>query len=304
MKWFKPSLPLTLLLALASGLLQAAPISLIDDGQRQVVLPAPAQRIVSLAPHITEVLFAAGAGDRIVGTVNYSDYPEAAKAIPQVGGYNQVNFERILSLNPDLIIGWYEGNSAETVEKLKLLQIPVYMSDPKTMDSISHNIRQFGMLTATASIANRAAQEYDRRRAELKQANADKPPIRVFYQVWEDPLYTLAGGHFISDLYRLCGGVNVFADLSEASPIVSVEAIVIRNPQVMLTGGHHGKRSIDNWKGKWATWGSMDAVKHGMLFFVDQDMYTRSTPRTVDAAENLCEILDQARGVYYPGKQE
>lgn len=295
-KWFNLILPFFF-----CGMLQASPISLIDDGKRQVELSGPAQRIVSLAPHITEVLFAAGAGDRIVGTVNYSDYPEAAKAIPQVGGYNQVNFERILSLNPDLIIGWYEGNSAETVEKLQLLNIPVYMSDPKTMDSISHNIRQFGKLTATEAFANQSAEAYDQRRAALRQKHSHKKPIRVFYQVWEDPLYTLAGGHFISDLYTLCGGVNVFADLSEASPIVSVEAIVTRNPQVMLTGGHHGKRSIKDWKQKWSTWGSMDAVKNNMLFFVDQDMYTRSTPRTVDAAENLCEILDKARLVYYPG---
>ena len=296
-KWFNLILPL-----LFSGMLQASPITLIDDGQRQVELPGPAQRIVSLAPHITEVLFAAGAGDRIVGTVNYSDYPEAAKSIPQVGGYNQVNFERILSLNPDLIIGWYEGNSAETVEKLKLLNIPVYMSDPKTMDSISHNIRQLGKLTATEEAANYSAADYDQRRTELRKKHAHKRPIRVFYQVWEDPLYTLAGGHFISDLYTLCGGVNVFADLSEASPIVSVEAIVTRNPQVMLTGGHHGRRSIKDWKQKWSTWGSMDAVKNDMLFFVNQDMYTRSTPRTVDAAENLCEILDKAREVYYPAE--
>ena len=295
MKWLS-----ALSFLLLSSLLPASPIVLVDDGQREVTLPGPAQRIVSLAPHITEVLFAAGAGDRIVGTVSYSDFPEAAKAIPLVGSYNQVNFERILAMNPDLIIGWYEGNSAETVEKLSLLKVPVYMSDPKTMDSISRNIRQFGVLTGTEAIADRAAAQYDARRAELQQANANKPPVKVFYQVWEDPLYTLAGGHFITDLYHLCGGVNVFGDLSEASPIVSVEAIVTRNPQVMLTGGHHGKRSIDNWKQKWETWGSMDAVKHNLMFFVDQDMYTRSTPRTVDAAEHLCGILDKARKVYYP----
>lgn len=297
MKWY--SLVITLI---CSGMLQASPITLLDDGKRQVTLPEPAQRIVSLAPHVTEVLFAAGAGDRIVGTVSYSDFPEAAKKIPLVGSYNQVNFERILAMNPDLIIGWYEGNSAETVEKLALLEIPVYMSDPKSMASISRNIRQFGILTGTETVANQAAEQYDARRAQLQQDNANKPPVKLFYQVWEDPLYTLAGGHFITDLYALCGGVNVFGELSEASPIVSVEAIVTRNPQVMLTGGHHGKRSIDNWKQKWETWGSMDAVKNNMMFFVDQDMYTRSTPRTVDAAEHLCNILDKAREIYYPNQ--
>lgn len=286
---------------LFSGVLEASTIQVVDDAGLQVKLKGPAQRIISLAPHITEVLFAAGAGNRIVGTVSYSDYPEAAKKIQLVGSYNQVNFERILSLNPDLIIGWYSGNSAETIEKLSLLNAPVYMSEPKTMDSISRNIRQFGIIAGTESTADKSAEEYDLRRITLRKQNAHKAPIKIFYQVWEDPLYTLAGGHFISDLYSLCGGINIFADLSEPSPIVSVEAIVTRNPQVMLTGGHHGKRSIKDWKQKWQTWGSMDAVQKDMLFFVNQDVYTRSSPRTVDAAENLCEILDKARAVYASG---
>jgi len=279
---------------------QASPIELTDDAERRVHLSNPAQRIISLAPHITEALFAAGAGDRIVGTVSYSDYPEAAKKIPLVGSYNQVNFERILSLNPDLIIGWYSGNSAETVEKLALLNVPVYLSEPKTMDSIARNIRQFGVLAGTEFTANQAADTYDERRAALRAQHAHKPPIKVFYQVWEDPLYTLGGGHFISDLYSLCGGINIFADLSDPSPIVSVEAIVTRNPQVMLTGGHHGKRSIKDWKQKWQHWGSMDAIKNDMLFFVNQDVYTRSSPRTVDAAEDLCKILDKVRASTLP----
>lgn len=288
---------LTLICALPTV---ASAIELIDDGGRHVQLPAPAQRIISLAPHITEVLFAAGAGDRIIGTVSYSDYPEAAKQIPLVGSYNQVNFERILAMKPDLIIGWYSGNSAETVEKLQLLNVPVYMSEPKTMASIARNIRQFGVLTGNEETANAAADKFDARRAALEKANSAKAPIRVFYQVWEDPLYTLGGGHFISDLYSLCGGVNVFGDIAEPSPIVSVEAIVIRDPQVMLTGGHHGKRSIKDWKQKWQKWNSIAAVKNDELYFVDQDMYTRSSPRTVDAAEHLCGILEKARKVYYP----
>lgn len=291
-----------LILLVISTAMPAAPIQLIDDGGLQVTLPGPAKRIVSLAPHVTEVLFAAGAGDSIVGTVSYSDYPEAAQSIPLVGSYNQINFERILSMNPDLIIAWYSGNSAETIEKLGVLNVPVYMSEPKTLDSIARNIRQFGILAGTETKAEAAAEDYDQRRATLKAEHANKAPIKVFYQVWEDPLYTLGGGHFISDLYGLCGGVNIFADLSDPSPIVSVEAIVTRNPQVMLTGGHHGKRAIKDWKQKWEAWSNMDAVKHDMMFFVNQDVYTRSSPRTVDAAENLCAILDQARAVYLPDR--
>lgn len=297
--------PSVILLGLfISAFAVSAPIEITDDAGNVITMQKTAQRIVSLAPHITEVLFAAGAGNRIIGTVSYSDYPEAAKAIPLVGSYNQVNFEQILALNPDLIIGWYSGNSTETIEKLATLNITVYLSEPKTLPSIAKNIRQFGKLAATQNIANQAAAAFEQKHDALRAEHANKPPIRIFYQVWEDPLYTLGGGHFSSDMYALCGGINVFGDLTEPSPIVSVEAIVSRDPQVMLTGGHHGKRSIQDWQQKWQNWGSIGAVKNNMMFFIDQDIYTRSSPRTVEAAEDLCALLDQARKVYYPTQQQ
>lgn len=274
-------------------------LTLQDDAGTTITLPKPALRIVSLAPHITEALFAAGAGDRLVGTVSYSDFPEAAKKIPLVGSYNEVNFEQILALQPDLIIAWQTGNSSDALEKLKTLQLPVYLSEPKDLISIARNIRQFGILAGTDTVANAAADTFEQKLAQLKANNANKPVLTVFYQVWEEPLYTLGGGHFSRDMFAICGGRNIFADQEHPSPIVSVEAIVTRNPQVMLTGDHHGERKIEDWKAKWVSWSSIDAVKHDQLYLVDQDIYTRSSPRAVQGAEHLCGILDQARRAYF-----
>ena len=291
---------LGLLLVLANYSNYSFAFSVEDDAGRSLTFAKPAQRIVSLAPHITELLFAAGAGSQIVGTVNYSDYPPEAKNIPMVGGYNQVNFESILALNPDLIIAWKNGNSRETLDQLAALKIPIYMSDPKDLQSIARNIRQLGIVAATEDMANKKASEFENKLKMLKQANQNKPLITLFYQVWDDPLYTLAGAHFSKALYQICGGKNIFADINEPSPVVSVESIVARNPQVMITGGHHGKRSLANWQQRWATWVSIDAVKNQQMYLVNQDIYTRASPRVLDAAEHLCQMLDKARKVYYP----
>lgn len=290
-----------MLLGILAALLPAAAtaLTLQDDAGTTINLASPAKRIVSLAPHITEVLFAAGAGSSLVGTVTYSDFPEAAKKIPLVGSYNEVNFEQILALQPDLIIGWQTGNNSEALDKLKTLNLPLYLSEPKDLVSIARNIRQFGILAGTEAAATAAADAFEQKLAQLKAANAGKPVVTLFYQVWEEPLYTLGGAHFSRDMFAICGGRNIFADLDNPAPVVSVEAIVTRNPQVMLTGGHHGERTIEDWKGKWAQWTSIDAVKHDQLYLVDQDIYTRSSPRAVQGAEDLCRILDQARKVYF-----
>ena len=302
MKRFERLLQLEWLMMLFAALLPsgtATALTLQDDAGNRVELSKPAARIVSLAPHITEALFAAGAGDKIVGTVTYSDFPEAAKKIPLVGSYNEVNFEQILALQPDLIIAWQTGNSSDTLEKLKTLNLPVYLSEPKDLVTIARSIRRYGELAGTENAANAAADAFDQKLAQLKAANAGKPELTLFYQVWEEPLYTLGGGHFSRDMFALCGGKNIFADQEHPSPVVSVEAIVTRNPQVMLTGDHHGERRIEDWKAKWVQWSSIDAVKKDQLYLVDQDIYTRSSPRAVQGAEDLCGILDKARLVYF-----
>ena len=295
MQWFKQLLTLVVLIPSI-----ATAITLQDDAGNTVTLAKPAARIVSLAPHITEVLFSAGAGSKVVGTVSYSDFPEAAKAIPLIGSYNQVNFEMILALQPDIIIAWQSGNNSETLEKLATLNLPVYLSEPKDLEDIARNIRQMGLIAGTETDANAAADAFEAKRQSLAQANANKPAVSLFYQVWEEPLYTLGGGHFSRDMFALCGGRNIFADLEDPSPIITVEAVVTRNPQVMLSGGHHGKRSFDDWRSKWINWKSIDAVRYNQMYLVDQDIYTRSSPRAIQGAEDLCALLDKARAFYFP----
>lgn len=277
----------------------AGALTVQDDAGQTVTLSQPARRIVSLAPHITEVLFAAGAGDRIVGTVSYSDFPEAARRIPLVGSYNEVNFEQILALQPDLIIGWQTGNSSEALEKLRTLHIPLYLSEPKDLTAIARNLRQMGRLAGTATLADTAADRFEQRLAQLKARYADRPEVTLFYQVWDEPLYTLGGSHFSRDLFALCRGRNIFADLDNPAPVVSVEAIVTRNPQVMLAGDNRGERTLAGWKAQWQHWSSIDAVRRDQLYLVNQDIYTRSSPRAVEGAEDLCRLLDKARATYF-----
>ena len=229
----------------------AIALTLQDDSGANVTLPHPAQRIISLAPHITEILFAAGAGSHVVGTVSYSDYPSAAKKIPLVGSYDQINFEKILQLQPDLVIGWQSGNNSDALAKIRALQLPLYLSEPKDLTSIAHNIRQMGRLAGTTAQADAAADRFDAKLEALKQHYSHMPVLTVFYQVWDKPLYTLGGGHFSRDMFRICGGRNIFADLRAPSPIVSVEAVITRNPQVMLAGADHGQRKFTAWMQRW-----------------------------------------------------
>ena len=278
----------------------AIALTLQDDSGVNVTLPHPAQRIISLAPHITEILFAAGAGTHVVGTVSYSDYPAAAKKIPLVGSYDQVNFEKILQLRPDLVIGWQSGNNSDSLAKIRALGLPLYLSEPKDLTSIAHNIRQMGFLAGTTLQADATADRFNAKLAALTQQYSHKPVLTVFYQVWDEPLYTLGGGHFSRDMFRICGGRNIFADLTAPSPIVSVEAVITRNPQVMLAGADHGQRKFSSWMQRWEKWPSIAAVHHHQLYLVNQDIYTRPSPRAIEGTEDLCKLLDKARQVYFP----
>lgn len=270
-----------------------AAIVVRDDAGSEIKLQAPAKRIVSLAPHVTETLYAAGAGDRIVATVEYSDYPEAAKKLPRVGGYSRIDVETVVSYKPDLVIAWQSGNAKATVEKIQALGIPVFLSQPNSIEDIATNLERFGQLTGTETIANAEAAKVRARLAALKQKYAGRPPIRVFYQVWEKPLMTINSKQIISDVIRLCGGENVFADLGAISPTVSVEAVLAANPEVITVGGM-GDRHPE-WIEPWRQWTHITAVQRGNLFFIDPMIIQRHTPRMLDGAELMCAQLDEAR---------
>lgn len=264
-----------------------------DDGGREVRLKAPARRIITLAPHATEILYAAGAGDRLVGTVDYSDYPPAAKKLPRVGSYARLDLEAIAALKPDLVIAWESGNPAGQVDKLRSLGLPVYSSQPNQMQDVAAQLARFGQLAGSEATANAAAEAFRQRLAKLRNANANKPPVRVFYQIWKAPLMTIGGPQIISDAIRLCSGENVFGKLDQMSPTVSIEAVLEANPEIIIATGMGDARP--EWLDDWNKWGRMTAVRRGNLFHINPDILQRHTPRILDGAEQLCADLDIAR---------
>ncbi|MBI5938073.1 MAG: cobalamin-binding protein [Betaproteobacteria bacterium] len=287
--------PLSFLLALVCLLAVPAHAEIVvrDDTGATIRLPAPARRIVSLAPHVTENLYAAGAGARIVGAVEYSDHPEPAKALPRVGGYSRLDLEAIVALKPDLVIAWQSGNSAAAVAKLQALGLPVYQSQPDRLEDIAANIERLGRLAGTEATARRAAEQLRQRLAALHKTYAKRGRVPVFYQVWPKPLLTVGGDQIIGDVIRLCGGDNVFAHLGTKAPAVSVEAVLAADPEAIVASGMGRDTPVA--LEAWRAWPKLRAVAHGNLFYVPSDLLQRPTPRMLDGAEALCRHLDAAR---------
>jgi iron complex transport system substrate-binding protein len=284
---------LVLLVLAICALPARADISLRDDSGAEVTLKEPARRIVSLSPHITENLFAAGAGDRVVGTVDYSDYPPAAKRIARIGSYTNLDLETIVALKPDLVIGWQSGNSPSEVEPLKRLGIPLFWSEPDRIEDVASNLEQFGRLAGTSSVADAAASAYRARLADLRQRFSGRPAVRTFYQIWADPPITVGRSQIIGSAIQLCGGVNIFANLTSMAPVVTFEAVLAANPEVIVASGEDETRP--DWLDAWRRWPQLTAAARGNLFFIPPDLIQRHTPRLLDGAEQLCHHLETAR---------
>lgn len=287
--------------ALLCACMTAAPahaaVSVIDDAGQTVTLAQPARRIVSLAPHVTELLYAAGGGDRIVGTVSYSDYPPEAKDLPRVGDNKALDLERIAALKPDLIVVWRHGNAQKQTDRLRALGMPLFFSEPRRLDSIPENLEKLGTLMGTSTVANRAATDFRQQIDTLRKTYASRPPVTVFYQVWQQPLMTLNGQHLISDMLALCGGRNLFANETPLVPTVSTEAVVAGNPEAMLTAGMGATRPdrpLADFT-MWEKWKQVTAVARNNLFIIDGDLVNRAGPRVVRGAEEICKNLDIAR---------
>lgn len=280
-----------LIMLLAAG--AGAEIRVTDDSGATVRLAAPARRIVSLAPHITETLYAAGGGGALVGTVDYSDYPEAAAKLPRVGGYSKLDLEAVAALKPDLVIGWQSGNVAGHIERLRALGIPLFLSQPGRIDDIARNLEHFGILAGSEAAGREAAAQLRARHAGLQRKYAGRPPVRVFYQAWKQPLMTVSGKQIISDVIRLCGGVNVFADLIGMAPNVSVEAVIAADPEAIVASGMGEERP--EWLDDWRRWTQLTAVARKNLFFIPPALIQRHAPRLLDGAERMCAQLDLAR---------
>ncbi|MBV0882059.1 cobalamin-binding protein [Noviherbaspirillum sp. L7-7A] len=276
------------------GLQAAAAVTVQDDEGNKVTLDKPAQRVISLAPHVTELLFAAGGGRKVVGVVDYSDYPPEAKALPRVGSHRQIDLERLIALKPDLLVVWLHGGAARQLEPLRRLGIPVYVSEPHRIAEIGPTLRRLGQLLGTEAEAGRGADAFERRLATIETSYASRPPVKVFYQVWDRPLYTLNGSHTASDAIRLCGGQNIFAALPVTAPTVTVEAVLKENPEVIVSGNRPDKDSagLEAWK----QYPSLLAARRDNLVTIDADQLVRPGPRILDGTAALCERLDEARG--------
>ena len=270
-----------------------AEVSVRDDLGNTVKLAQPAKRIVSLAPHMTETLFAAGAGDRIVGTVDYSEYPEAAKKIPRVGGYSRFDLEAVAALKPDLIVGWQSGNIPAQMEKLKGLGYTMYVSQPNRMEDVATEIERLGTLAGTSATANAEAKRFRDKLATLRAQHAGRAAVRTFYQIWKQPLMTVGKNQIISDAIRLCGGENVFGKLEPMAPAVTVEAVIAANPEAIIASGMGDSRP--EWLDDWKKWTSIEAVKRDNLFFVPPELIQRHTPRLLEGTEILCRHLETVR---------
>ncbi|WP_152522795.1 cobalamin-binding protein [Salinisphaera shabanensis] len=273
----------------------AAGVEITDFRGETLRLDAPATRIVALAPHLVENLYSAGLGDRIVGAVSYSDYPPAARAIPEVGGYTNISLEAVVSKDPDLVVAWASGQGGDpaTLARFEALGIPVYVDRPRQLEDIARAIRDLGVLGDTREVADAAASRFERRLSSLRERYSTRSPVSVFYQVWDDPLQTLAGEQFVGQVIRLCGGRNIFADAVSLAPKVGIESVLERDPQAIVASGMGDERP--DWLDDWRDWPGLQAVENDHLFFVAPDIIQRATMRVLDGATTLCRQLESVR---------
>jgi iron complex transport system substrate-binding protein len=259
----------------------------------ELVLSAPATRVVSLAPDFSELMFDAGAGGDLVGTVEYSDYPVAAKQVPRLGDAFHVDIEKLMALKPDLVLVWQGGTPQPLIDKLRSLKLQVLALGTHELPDIAANLETLGAITGHRDQAELAAEDFRTRLNVLRKQYAARPTLTVFYEISAQPLFTVGGGQSISRLIETCGGRNVFADLTELAPAVSLESVLARDPQVIATGDGEGDTAA-RFK-DWQRWPNLAAVKQGNFVTLDDDSISRSTPRLLDAGRQLCEALEKIR---------
>jgi iron complex transport system substrate-binding protein len=271
----------------------AMAITVEDDQKNPVTLAKPAKRIVSLAPHLTEILFEIGVGERIVGTIEYSDYPSAASRIDRIGSGHALNLEAILAKQPDLVLAWRSGSPAGQVERLRQLGLTVFYSDVQRVSDLPALFSKLGALTGVTAKADVKAVDFRRRYEALKQKYVDRRRVRVFYQLLDESLMTLNGKHIVSDILRDCGGENVFHSLPILASRVSLEALLATNPDALVVGGLED--FWKEWPRRWQALQTLSAVKAGRVYYIPADVLHRSGPRILNGAERVCDALEAAR---------
>ncbi|SFO08881.1 cobalamin-binding protein [Nitrosospira briensis] len=278
----------------AAAALPAFPIKLTDDRGHSVRLDHFAKRIVSLSPHITELIFAAGAGSKLVGVSRYSDYPDAARTVQDVGDASNLDLERIVALKPDLVVAWHSGNARKDIEKLEKLGITVFATEANKLGDVPRLLRTAGKLAGTSMQAESAASDYEEELQGIKHTYSDRRKISVFQVIWHQPLMTVNGNHLISDIIGICGGVNVFRSAPSLTPVISPENLVEADPQAIISSASDefaetGARNLSR------RFPQVSAVRNSHLFFVHPDLLHRQTVRMLRAAKTVCAQLDSVR---------
>jgi iron complex transport system substrate-binding protein len=285
-------IPLSLALGVTLGVGNPAPAAQVrDDLDRPVTVREPPLRIVSLTPGATEMLFAAGAGAELIATVEYSDEPPAARHVPRIGDVAAVDMERLVALRPDVVVAWPAGGNPAQREKIAGLHIPLYQQQLERLADLPASLRRLGALAGTQAAAERAARDVEARLAALTRtygADGARRPT-VLLQVWNRPVYTVGGHHLMSDALELCGARNVFADLAEAGPVVDTEAVIARNPDIILAAAPPGEGAA--WLADWKRFPSLAAVHNGRLVAFEDQALSRLGPSVIDATEGLCRTI-------------
>lgn len=271
----------------------AAKVCATDDTGTEVCLEQPASRIAALSPGATELVWAAGAGENVVAVVSFSDYPEAAKEVTSVGSHTRMDLERLMELQPDLVIGWVTGNPPEQLEALADLGLPVFSIEPRTFEAVSHTIERLATLAGTEEEGFAEAERFRQGIAKLERQYRNAEPVPVFYQVWDEPLMTVNDKHLIGKVITLCGGVNVFGDLERLVPRISPEAVIGANPEAILAGGMGEENR--HWLTRWEAFPGIEATRQDNLYFIPPSLVQRPTPRMLEGSKLFCQKLDNAR---------
>lgn len=280
---------------LLCGAIGAHAVTLVvsDDDGTQVGVEWPPQRIISLAPNLTELAYAAGLGPRMVAVTAYSDYPEAAKRLPQVGDAFRLDWERIVALKPDLVLAWGSSLSARDRAAFTKLGLKLLVLEPRRLEDIPRGLRLLGVLAATVGEAEAAASTFERQVADLRARYASRPRVRAYMQIADVPLLTVNGAHIVSDVLRLCGADNVFASAPLLTPAVSDEALAKEQPHILLGIAANREQEAQTMNG----WRKLPllAVQQGRAGFIHPDLISRATPRILQGAGRVCELVEAAR---------
>lgn len=283
---------LLILLMTSASQLAAQTINVSDDDGHSVTLQQPAQRIISLAPSMTELLFSLGAGERVVGVMDFSDYPPQARERPVVGRFDMLDMEQILALQPDLIVAWRSGNPRTSIQRLKDLGFNVYIAEPDSLHSIAGHLTRLGALTGQTDEAEVLREHFEAELATLENRYQQRAEVSVFYQVWHSPIISVGGAELINDMISLCGGNNIFAELP-VGPKVNLEDVLVRDPQIIIASGSNADSPA--WLNDWLQWPQLQAVANQHLYSIAPDLVQRHSMRALQGAALMCEHIDKVR---------